>query len=108
MSNSKSKTQEQIVDEFLAGAIDGVSGGIGNLKIKGNQLIHYQTVIAERYEDKVIFNHTRYSVVTGRIQKKIKEKVPEESLISVGKIPEGYKESLVSILREREVPADVG
>lgn len=74
MSNSKSKTQEQVIEDFLVGATEGVSGGSGNLKIKDNQLIHYQTVIAERYENKVILNHTRYSIVTGRIQRKSRKK----------------------------------
>lgn len=28
-------TQEQLIDEFLGGAVEGVCSGSGNLKIKG-------------------------------------------------------------------------
>ena len=56
---SKSKTQIDIVKDFLEGSTDGVSGGSGNLKIKGNQLVHYRTPIAERLDDKFIVNITR-------------------------------------------------
>lgn len=101
--NKKPKTQIQLVDEFLSGECEGICGGNGNLKIVNNQLIHYSTVIAERYGNKVILNHTRYSIVTGRIQKIIKEKVREENLISVGRIQEGYKKSLVEAIEKMEV-----
>lgn len=90
MATSKPKTQIQIVDDFLDGATEGRSGAGGNLIIKGDQLIHYQTVIAERCEEKIILNYTRYSMVTGKIQKVLKEKVPEDKLIMVGRITINY------------------
>lgn len=74
MSSAKAKTQIQVVQDFLDGATEGRSGSGGNLIIEGDQLIHYQTVIAERYGDKIILNYSRYSIVTGRIQKAIKKK----------------------------------
>lgn len=46
-------TQEQLIDEFLNGATEGVCGGSGNLKIKGDKLVHYQTAIAERYDERI-------------------------------------------------------
>ena len=49
MPSVKAKTQIQVVQDFLDGATEGRSGSGGNLIIKGDQLIHYQTVIAERY-----------------------------------------------------------
>lgn len=93
---ANNKTQSQIVDEFIKGTTSAVCGGAGNLKIQGNQLIHYATVIAERYEEKYILNHTRYSIVTGRIQKMLKEKIESDKVIDVGRIPEGYRDSLVT------------
>ena len=93
---ANNKTQSQLVDEFIDGTTSAVGGGAGNLKIQGNQLIHYATVIAERYEDKFILSHTRYSIVTGRIQKMLKEKIAPERIISIGRIPEGYRDSLVT------------
>lgn len=94
-SLANNKTQSQIVDEFIDGSTSAVCGGAGNLKVQGNQLIHYSTVIAERYEDKFILNHTRYSLVTGRIQKMLREKIAPDKIIDVGRIPEGYRNSLV-------------
>lgn len=94
MATNKPKTQIQIVEDFLGGATEGRSGAGGNLIIKGNQLIHYQTVIAERCDDRIILNYTRYSMVTGKIQKAIKEKVPEDKLITVGRITINYNGSL--------------
>ena len=81
MPSVKAKTQIQVVQDFLDGATEGRSGSGVNLIIKGDQLIHYQTVIAERYGDKIILNYSRYSIVTGKIQKAIKEKVPEDKLV---------------------------
>lgn len=88
-------TQEQLIDEFLGGAIEGVCGGSGNLKIKGDKLIHYQTAIAERYGEKIIINVTRYSLVTGRLQKMLNQKVAEENQIIARRVKEGHNGSLV-------------
>ena len=55
----KAKTQIQIVEDFLGGATEGRSGAGGNLVIKGDRLIHYQTTIAERYGERIILNYTR-------------------------------------------------
>lgn len=104
---SKAKTQIQITQEFLKGATEGRSGAGGNLVIKGDQLIHYQTVIAERYKERIILNYTRYSLVTGKIQKAIKESVNEEQLIIIGKVPINFSKSLVEILKDRDILCEV-
>ena len=83
-----------IIQSFINGAKEGLSSGQGNLRINGNVLIHYTTPILERYGNKFILNNTRYSIVTGRLQKQIKGLLSEEQLIIVTKIPEGYKGSL--------------
>lgn len=88
-------TQEQLIDEFLKGATEGVCGGSGNLKIKGDKLVHYQTAIAERYGERIIINVTRYSLVTGRLQKMLNQKVAEEKQIIARRVREGYNGSLV-------------
>lgn len=102
MASAKAKTQIQVVQDFLDGATEGRSGSGGNLIIKGDQLIHYQTVIAERYGDKIILNYSRYSLVTGKIQKAIKEKVPEDKLVLIGKVPTNYALSLKAKVEEQE------
>ena len=99
----KAKTQIQILEDFLGGATEGRSGGSRNLIIKGDCLIHYQTTIAERYGEKIILNYTRYSLVTGKMQKAIKELVSEEKLSTVGRITINYNKSLVDKVKEMEV-----
>lgn len=91
----------QVINNFLAGMSDSEDGAISatkTLKIQGDQLIHYWTPIAERRDDKIIVNITRYSLVTGRLQKQLKELVPEKQYIAVKGIPEGYKGQLADFL----------
>lgn len=95
-------TQEQLIDEFLGGAVEGVCSGSGNLKIKGNKLIHYQTAISERVGDKVIINMTRYSLVTGRLQKLLCQKVESENQLIARRVKEGYNGALSEFVVPQE------
>lgn len=90
-------TQQQLIDKFLECDKEGVSG---NLKIEGNKLIHYNTIISERFNDKIILNVTRYSLVTGRIQKILKESADESKLVFVRRVPEGCRDTLTKFLEE--------
>ena len=90
---------KQIIEAFIAGASEGTSAGQGNLRIKGNTIIHYSTPVLERYGEKYILNYTRYSIVTGRLQKQIKEMIPEDLIILVTGVQEGYKGSLADCIR---------
>ena len=92
---------KEVEQSFLDGATEGASSGQGNLKIKGNVLIHYYTPILERYGEKYILNYSRYSIVTGRLQKQIKEMLPEEQIIQITKVPEGYKGSLLELAERK-------
>lgn len=58
-------------------------------------MIYYQTAIAERYGEKIIINVTRYSLVTGRLQKMLNQKVAEENQIIARRVKEGHNGSLV-------------
>ncbi|SCJ65748.1 Uncharacterised protein [uncultured Ruminococcus sp.] len=90
-------TFQQVINLFVDGATEGYSGtktNQGNLKIKGEQLIHYNTPIAERYGDMFILNTTRYSLQTGQLQKKIKATIPEEKRIDVKRVPSDTTVSL--------------
>ena len=91
---------KQVIESFINGATEGQSAGQANLKIKGDVLIHYSTPILERCNSKYILNYSRYSIVTGRLQKQIKELIPDESLIQITKVPEGYKGSLKDLVKE--------
>lgn len=58
-------TFQQVIDLFVNGTTKGYSGAKtnqGNLKIKGDQFIYYNTPIAERYGDMFLLNTTQYSL----------------------------------------------
>lgn len=96
------KNQQQLIEDFINGATEGKTGSStnpGTLKIKGNQLIHFDTPILERYENKYIFNITRYSILTGLVQKKIKAMITEENRIEIKQIPANIQCSLSKYLK---------
>lgn len=84
--------QKELIKYFIEGGTEGFSNGAGNLKIYNNILVHFNTVIAERQNKKIIINMTRYSVVTGRIQKILLSLTDDENRIIVTKIPKGTSE----------------
>ncbi len=86
-------TFKDLIEALLEGATEGVSA-TGTLKIKGNQLVHYNTPIAERFGEQVIVNVSRYSLATGQLQKQIRSLVPEEKQIIVKKVPVDFDGSL--------------
>lgn len=93
---------QELINVFIEGAKEGVAGTAkrpGNLKIEGNQLIHYNTPILERYGNKFILNITRYSLQTGQVQKKVKETIPEENLIYVKSVEKGPQTTLKSFIK---------
>ena len=100
-------TFENVIKNFISGMLhteDGTASTTKTLKIQGEQLIHYWTPIVERCDGKIIVNVTRYSLATGKLQKQLKELVPEEQYITVKGIREGYKGSLEDYLpRDCEV-----
>ena len=86
-------TFKDLIEALLEGATEGVSA-TGTLKIKGDQLVHYNTPIAERCGEQVIVNVSRYSLATGQLQKQIRSIVPEEKQVIVKKVPVDYAGSL--------------
>ena len=85
-------SQFELMKQFIYENLQ--EGNAGNGHVKNNQYLHFWTPIMERYEDKIILNQTRYSLVTGRLQKQMKELIPSDKIIFVSKVPEGYKGSL--------------
>ena len=94
-------TFKELIANFLEGSTEGNSA-TGTLKIREDQLIHYYTPIMERYTDKMIINVSRYSLVTGRLQKQILEIVPKDVQVIVKRVPENYKGSLKDFIRTGE------
>ncbi len=95
----------ELTNQFFEGETAGRSGSPknpGNLSISGDQLIHYATPILQRQQECYILNVSRYSLVTGQLQKRIREKLETEQLpyIMVKRVPEGYKGSLVDFVEK--------
>lgn len=91
------KTFQEVIDMFLSGETDGYAGtkkNPGNLRIIDDQLLHYSTPIAERYDDKYLLNITRYSIQTGQVQKKLKASISEDKRIDVRQVPPDTRLSL--------------
>lgn len=98
-------TQLQLIEKFLNGEEEGYTGtdiNPGSLKIIRNQLIHYDTVILERYNDEFILNITRYSLQTGKVQKKIKERIDASNRLHVEQVPINTTQSLQTFLKIRD------
>lgn len=99
--------QTDLVAAFLAGE---TSGEAKSLSIVGEQLVHYNTAIAERYGDRIILNYTRYSLATGKVQKLLTDAVDPAVLVYVSGVPSDTRTTLVDYLPDRYgdevVPAD--
>lgn len=93
---------QKIVNLFLNGETDARSSAGGNLKISGDLLIHFNTTIAQRVENKIIINITRYSIITGRLQKILMSSADAVSIQVVKKIPKNYDKALIDFSQIKE------
>ena len=93
-------TCEKVILNFIDGLSEGEEGSVSSSKtvtIHGNQLFHYNTPIIERCDGNFILNVSRYSLVTGQLQKKIKSFLPEGYQIVKG-VKADYKGSLLDFV----------
>ena len=98
-----------MIKNFINGAKSDAEGSIsttGTLKIQDEQLIHYWTPIAERYNNIILVNITRYSLATGKVQKQLRELIPKNLYYSVKGVKEGYKGTLADFYKEATVLHD--
>lgn len=92
-------TIKNLIDLFLDGADSGYTGtksSPGNLRIVGNKLFHYDTVIAERVNETYYVNLSQYSIQTGNVQKQLKAALTGAKYVAVKKVPRDYSGSLVA------------
>lgn len=94
-------TFKDLILMFMDGSTEGMSS-TGTLKICGDKLIHYKTVIAERFGNGIIVNVSRYSLATGKLQKQILELVPDDVKIIVKKVPVDYNGSLIGFVESEK------
>lgn len=93
-------TYKELIEEFLSGATEGLSGGKShnrNLRIEGNLLIHYDTVLAERGKKYIYINDTHYSLQSSKVQKILRETVPESKQKLLYGIEKGNGEKLSNL-----------
>lgn len=63
-------SNQSVINAFMNGKCANSSNG--NLRSNGDRLINYSTCIAQRLDNgKVLFNATKYSVSTSKIQRLI-------------------------------------
>ena len=97
------KNGKLLAKAFLEGKADGRIGTEtrhGNLKVIGNQLLHYETPTLEWLENgDFILNVTRYSQVTGLIQKWLKKETLQDiPYKEAHKVETGYKGTLADFV----------
>ncbi len=91
--------QQELIEAFISGETTGTAK---SLSIDGKQLIHYNTVIAERTGEKIVLNYTRYSLATGKVQKMITDTVDPSKLVYVSSVPSDTRSSLVDYLPQTD------
>jgi len=92
-------TYREVVDEFLKGSSSSISNTSKNLKIADNRLIHFNTVIAERQKNKILLNVSRYSILTGKLQKLLSNLIPFSKRIEIHNVPGNYSGTLTKFLK---------
>ena len=103
---NKYKNVKELIKAFIAGENDAFSGSspvLSNTKIRGDKLFHYSTIIAERYEEKIIINVTKYSIQTDRLQKQLIEAVEPEKQILVHDVDLDYSGSLKKLALNKKI-----
>lgn len=93
---------EKLIEAFCGGETSGYAGAsivLSNIRIIDNQLVHYSTPILERYGDSYIFNITRYSPQTDRLQKIVAKKIDSLKTIKVNGVEMDYKGSLAAFIK---------
>jgi hypothetical protein len=63
-------TNQQIINNFISG---DTKGKVNNIRIEGEKLINYNTIIAVRRKNNIILNKDKYSVTTSKIQNIIRK-----------------------------------
>lgn len=91
--------QLDLIKAFVDGATEGDAL---SLHICGNQLVHYNTAILERYEDSYILNYTRYSLATGKVQKMITDTIDGDLLTYVSGVPSDTRSTLADFLKPED------
>lgn len=80
------KANKDIINDFVNGKAYSHNT---NLRAVGDRIINYSTTLAQRCGKKIIFNTTKYSVSTSRIQSWLRYAIEDFDLIVVDNVPMG-------------------
>ena len=89
--------QTEFIREYVINDADNIENG--NVSIKDGIFYHYWTPMIVRYNNLFILNVSNYSDVTRFLQRKIKSVIPQEMIVEVKSVPEGYKGRLQDFLK---------
>lgn len=82
-------TTQNVVEHFVWGEEKGKASG-GRLRIEGKRLINFDTTIAQRMDNLVIINITKYSPTTTKHQNRLCRMIGEnDNVIFVSNVPVG-------------------
>ena len=82
------KSHKNIINDFINGKAYSHNT---NLRVgcMGDRIINYSTTLAQRCGKKIIFNATKYSVSTSKIQSWLRYAIKDFDLIVVDNVPMG-------------------
>lgn len=99
---NKYSNAKELISAFIKGEKDGFAGSspvLSNMRIKGDQLYHYQTPIIQRDGIRFIVNMTGYSPQTKRLQETVLDLTKELELVIVRGVPQDFKGRLIDFIR---------
>ncbi len=104
----------EVIEAFARGATSGVASKCkyypqGRLRIEGNKLYNYNTVIAYWFNGIMLINGTKYSTTTSKHQNRLKRQnvkklvVDEDTLYEIMRNGDLYADTIKDMLRGESI-----
>lgn len=104
----------EVIEAFARGATSGAASKCkyylqGRLRIEGNKLYNYNTVIAYWFNGIMLINGTKYSTTTSKHQNRLKRQnvkklvVDEDTLYEVMRNGDPYADTIKDMLRGESI-----
>lgn len=71
-------TTNQVIQDFMYGSTKGKASSV---RIEGDKLMNYNTVIAQRINEAVVINKTKYSPTTSKHQNVLLRSMPNAQTV---------------------------
>lgn len=76
------KTNDKVIEMFVNREGINATNHSESLRIVGDKLFNYNTVIAQYHDDKLYINETKYSVTTTKLVNKVKKEAYNYETVS--------------------------